>query len=77
LEGHTDSVYSLTLFQNDRLLASTSVDDTARLWDLDTNLQVGPPLQHENEVECAAFSTDGKLLSTACDDNNAYVWDIY
>ncbi|KIK41597.1 hypothetical protein CY34DRAFT_805894 [Suillus luteus UH-Slu-Lm8-n1] len=71
------AVYSLTLSTNDCLLASTSWDGTARLWDLDTNLQVGPPLQHENIVRCAAFSTDGKLLSTACDDGNAYVWDVH
>ncbi|KAG2341148.1 WD40 repeat-like protein, partial [Suillus weaverae] len=32
LEGHTRPVYSITLFQNDRLLASTSWDKTARLW---------------------------------------------
>ncbi|KIK33262.1 hypothetical protein CY34DRAFT_18479 [Suillus luteus UH-Slu-Lm8-n1] len=77
LEGHTvDSVNSLTLFQNDRLLASSSWDKTARLWNLDTNLQIGPPLQHEQDVECAAFSADGKLLSTGCNDNNVYAWDI-
>ncbi|KAG2101352.1 WD40-repeat-containing domain protein [Suillus discolor] len=77
LEGHIDVVYSLTLFPNDRLLASTSWDHTARLWNLDTNLQIGPPLQHKNDVTCAAFSADGKLLSTAgWNDKNAYVWDI-
>jgi WD40 repeat protein len=76
LEGHTSAVDSLTLFQNDRFLASTSWDKTARLWNLDTNLQVGPPLQHEKRADCAAFSADGKLLSTGCNDNNAYVWDI-
>jgi hypothetical protein len=69
-------VTSLTLFPNDRLLASSSWDGTARLWNLDTNLQVGSPLQHEHEVNCAAFSADGKLLSTACNDENAYVWDV-
>ncbi|KAG1806091.1 WD40-repeat-containing domain protein [Suillus subaureus] len=76
LEGHTRGVYSITLFRNNRLLASTSWDKTARLWDLDTNLQVGSPLQHKNDVECAAFSADGKLLSTACHNCNAYVWDV-
>jgi WD40 repeat protein len=77
LEGHTNAVYSLTLFLNDRLLASTSWDKTARLWNLGTSLQVGPPLQHENFVNCEAFSADGKLLSTGCYDKNAYVWDIF
>jgi WD40 repeat protein len=76
LEGHTITVYSLTLFPNDRLLASTSWDYTARLWNLDTNLQVGPPLRHKKDVRCSALSADGKLLSTGCDDKNAYVWDI-
>ncbi|KIK41593.1 hypothetical protein CY34DRAFT_198647 [Suillus luteus UH-Slu-Lm8-n1] len=80
LDSHDSEDYpvsSLTLFPNDRLLASTAWDGTARLWNLDTNLQVGPPLQHENYVSCAAFSADGKLLSSACADDNAYVWDIY
>jgi len=77
LEGHGFSVFSLSLFQNDRLLASASYDDTARLWNLDTNLPVGPPIQHQDTVHSAAISADGKQLVTACGDNNAYVWDIH
>ena len=77
LEGHEEGVCSLSLFQNDRLLASASNDETARLWNLDTNLQVGPPLQHECLVRSAAISADGKQLVTGCDDKNAYVWDIH
>ncbi|KAG1785362.1 WD40-repeat-containing domain protein [Suillus plorans] len=79
LEGHRSVVSSLTLFPNDRLLASTSWDKTARLWNLDTNLEIGPPLQHKNFVTCAAFSdsADGILLPTAgWQDENVYVWDI-
>jgi len=77
LEGHTHYVYALSLFQNDRLLASTSWDETARLWNLDTNLPVGPPLQHQAPVISAAISADGNLLVTGCYDKNAYVWDIH
>jgi WD40 repeat protein len=77
LEGHTFTVDCLSLFQNDRLLASGSDDGTARLWNLDTNLQVGPPLQHEHIVCSAAISADGKQLVTGCGDKNAYVWDIH
>ncbi|KAG2054826.1 WD40 repeat-like protein [Suillus hirtellus] len=75
LEGHTYTVSSLTLFPNDRLLASTSLDGTARLWNLDTNLQIGPPFRHNHT--CAAFSPDGKLLFTAgWEVQNVYIWDI-
>lgn len=71
-----ENISSVTLSHNDRLLASASWDRTARLWNLDTYLQVGLPLQHENDVNCAAFSADGTLLVTACKDGNVYVWDI-
>jgi len=76
LDGHTHYLYSLSLFQNDRLLVSGSTDKTARLWNLDTNLPVGPPIQHEGAVYGAAISADGKLLVTVCGEN-AYVWDIH
>jgi len=77
LENHRDSVYALSLFRNDRLLASASADSTARLWNLDTNLPFGPPLQHQDFVNHTAFSADGRFLATACHDNNAYVWDVH
>ncbi|OAX38453.1 WD40 repeat-like protein [Rhizopogon vinicolor AM-OR11-026] len=77
LEDHKDGINAICLFQNDRLFASTSLDETACLWNIDTNIQVGQPLQHEHSVAGAAFSPDGKLLATGCEDNNVYVWDIY
>jgi len=77
LEGHIGTVFSLSLFQNDRLLVSGSFDETVRLWNLDTNFPVGPPLQHQAAVKGTAISTDGKLLVTGCNDKNAYVWDIH
>ena len=76
LVGHADIIPSFCLFQNDRLLASMSWDKTARLWNLDTNCPVGPPLQHQDTVVSAAISADRKQLVTCCHDKNAYVWDI-
>jgi WD40 repeat protein len=77
LEGHTDFVYAISLSPNNRLLASASGDSTARLWDLDTNLPVGPHLQHEHHhMNSAAFSRNGKVLVTTC-KNNAYAWDVH
>ncbi|KAG1855208.1 WD40-repeat-containing domain protein [Suillus subalutaceus] len=78
LEGHgIGSVDVISLSQNNRFLASVSWDKTARLWNLDTNLPVGPPLKHEDFLHCAALSTDGKVLVTACKNGNAYKWDVH
>jgi WD40 repeat protein len=77
LEGHTQTVTSISLSQNNRFLASASDDKTARLWDLDTYLQVGVTIQHKNDSLLAALSPDGKVLVTACHDKNAYIWDVH
>jgi WD40 repeat protein len=75
-QTHRGAVRTISLSRSDRLLASASYDKTARLWNLDTYLPLGPPLQHEELVDAAAISTDGKLLVTGCMDGNAYIWDI-
>ncbi|KIK33007.1 hypothetical protein CY34DRAFT_813916 [Suillus luteus UH-Slu-Lm8-n1] len=78
LEGHAFScVYGISLSPNNRLLASASTDNKARLWNLDTNLPVGSPLHHEEELLFAALSQDGKVLVTGCQNKNAYTWDVH
>ncbi|KAG1836758.1 WD40-repeat-containing domain protein [Suillus subalutaceus] len=77
LEGHEHYVSAISLSRNNRFLASTSIDKTARLWNLDANLQVGPPLQHEQDLPSVALSSDGKVLITGCGNNNAYIWDVH
>jgi WD40 repeat protein len=45
----------------------------ARLWDLATHAQIGPPLG--NEVSAVAFSPNGKTLATVGADGTQ-LWDI-
>ncbi|KAG2032336.1 WD40-repeat-containing domain protein [Suillus americanus] len=77
LEGHTNWVTNISLSSNNRLLASASLDSTARLWNLKTNLQIGLPLQHEGVLWSATLSLDGQVLTTACDNKNAYTRDVH
>jgi WD40 repeat protein len=77
LQGHTDWVNAITLSPNNRFLASTSDDNTVCIWNLDTNLPVGPPLQHKDELYSAAFSANGRVLVTGGRGKNTYAWDIH
>jgi WD40 repeat protein len=83
LKGHTNSVNAISLSRNNRLLAIASGNNSARLWNLDTNLQVGRPLKFGPSLRLldannhyANLSPDGKVLVTAC-ENNAYAWDVH
>ncbi|KAG2359756.1 WD40-repeat-containing domain protein [Suillus spraguei] len=60
LEGHTHLVTGISLSQNNRFLASVSWDNTVCIWNLETNLPIGPPFQHEQDLRSAALSPDGK-----------------
>ncbi|KAG2038632.1 WD40-repeat-containing domain protein [Suillus americanus] len=72
-----EDVTAISLSLNGPILASALLDKTVRLWNLDTNLPIGPPLYHEDFVKCVALSSDGKVLVTGCEDGNAYTWDIH
>ncbi|KAG2750158.1 WD40 repeat-like protein [Suillus brevipes Sb2] len=70
-------VHSISLSPNDRILATTSYPQkTVQLWDLETNLPIGTPLDHPDRVDSATFSVDGKFLLTCCDDDHIYTWDV-
>jgi WD40 repeat protein len=59
------------------MLATTSVDRTARLWDVATGQPHGPPLTgHTEVVNEVAFSPDGRLLATTSGDQTARLWDV-
>ena len=45
-----------------------SGDGTARLWDVATGQQKGPPLKHNGRVWTVAFSPDGRTALTGSGD---------
>jgi WD40 repeat protein len=76
INDHPSLILGIAISPNDRILASTSFDKTAQLWNLDNGKPIGLPLQHADQVNCVSFSAGGKLLSTGCRDKNAYLWDV-
>ncbi|KAL9607560.1 MAG: hypothetical protein Q9167_007535, partial [Letrouitia subvulpina] len=75
LEGHTGRVSAVTFSPDGQLLASTSYDNTVRLWDGATGALRGSLEGHTGPVRAVTFSPDGQLLASASDDNTVRLWD--
>ncbi|KAG2758269.1 WD40 repeat-like protein [Suillus brevipes Sb2] len=75
LKGHKEYVSdAITLSRNNLLLASVSDDQTARIWNLDTNLPVG---QLKDWLYSTTFSANGRVLVTGSSEGNMYTWDVH
>ncbi len=75
LAGHTAAVLGVAFSPDGRLLATTSDDMTARLWDPATGKRLRTLADHPDAVSSVAFSPDGRLLATAGGDGMAWLWD--
>src|SRR5262245_9690323 len=73
---HSDVVRHVTFSPDERLLATSSDDRTARLWDAATGQPVGIPMQHSAVVWEGSFSPDGSRLATASRDKQLRVFDV-
>jgi WD40 repeat protein len=77
LSGHTDLVTDLAFSPNDKILASSSYDETVRLWNTAPAGPLGNPLTgHTDYAMGVAFSPASNTLVSIGNDNNAYQWDL-
>jgi WD40 repeat protein len=75
LEGHSDSVNSVTFSYNSEWLASASFDRTVNIWDASSGECLQTLRGHSNFVKSAAFSHDSARLASGSGDRTVKIWD--
>jgi WD40 repeat protein len=76
LEGHNDSVRSVSFSPDGKTLASGSADKTIKLWDLETGKEIRTLKGHDNYVNTISFSPDGKTLASGSGDKTIKLWNL-
>jgi WD40 repeat protein len=64
LKGHTNSVHSVAFSPDGKTLASGSLDETIKLWDVADGKEKATLQGHSQCVNSVAFSPDGKILAS-------------
>jgi len=72
---HEGPIYDVAFSPDGKLIATSSLDNTARIWDAASG-KVLVQLKHGARVVALTFSPDGKRLATASYDDKARVWNV-
>ena len=76
LTGHTDGLDGVAFAPDGKTLATTSDDQTVRIWDAVTGRTLRLLTGHTARVVGVGYAPDGKTLATASWDHTARIWDV-
>jgi WD40 repeat protein/tRNA A-37 threonylcarbamoyl transferase component Bud32 len=75
LEGHADVITQVAFRPDGKQVASSSIDQTVRLWNVAEEKEVRR-LHEEAAALCVAFSPDGLRVASGSADNTVKLWAV-
>ncbi len=74
--GHTGYVRSVTVTPDSRFAISGSSDNTLKVWDLETGVEVRTLQGHTGYVYAVTVTPDSRFAISGSSDNTLKVWDL-
>ena len=75
LLGHTQGLNRAAFSADGKRFITASLDNSARVWDVQSQRELHRLGGYMREVLCATFSPDGKWVAVASRDHHVDVWD--
>ncbi|REJ48868.1 MAG: protein kinase [Microcystis aeruginosa TA09] len=76
LTGHSDSVQSVVYSPDGRYLASGSIDQTIKIWEVATGKELRTLTGHSGGVFLVVYSPDGRYLASGSSDKTIKIWEV-
>lgn len=76
IAGHTAPITNLDISKNSKMLVTSSVDKSIRVWDMMSGELLLLLTGHEDVVESVGFSADGQKILSSSRDGTVRVWAI-
>ena len=76
LEGHLNSIYTLSVSSDKKYIASSSSDNTIKIWNFQTGKCIKTIEDLNFPINTIIFSLDEKQLITGSKDKSIKIWDI-
>lgn len=74
--AHREEITSIAFNGDGTLLATSSADDTVKVWDLETGVELNGLVGHTGDVNGVSFHPSGMYVATASNDQTAKIWDL-
>ncbi|MCJ8267937.1 MAG: GTP-binding protein [Psychrosphaera sp.] len=75
LHGHTDIVYGIAFSPDGHKIASSSKDNTIKIWETDSGKNSASLKGNTNNVTSVAFSPDGKKIAAGSTAHTINIWE--
>ncbi len=76
LGGHSLRITRVVYSPDGSRIASSSQDESVRLWDSSTGREIDRMSEHSGFVHAVAFSPDGQLVASSAEDFTVRIWDV-
>ena len=74
--GHSSRVNCVVFGPDGHWLASGSADNSIRLWDVDSGLELRALIGHQNWIRSLSVSSDGQKLASGSNDRTVKIWNV-